>query len=276
MLREVQKVYRLQGVDINDKHIEVIVRQMLKKIKIEVGGDTEYLPGTLVDVLDYNDVNEKMLAEGKAPAQGTQVMLGSMMGGSARLITSDGIGTIYFGYMGEANLKQPEPSEPAEPVTHTFTAINAMTTPTDIGYYMTLVDEAGNQLGIHVADTSVVANGVIPMQGIYPLAASADDEALVAFTQMIGFPAGSYINIADSYYLSAGKEYKFAAADLANFPNDISGIAFIVSPSEGMCFMADMYQTGAPIFKFADGSGQVVVVCQNIPFNFGSGIGGLM
>ena len=208
---------------------------------------------------------------------GTQVLLGSAMGGgSARLTTSDGIGTIYFGYVGEANMKQPEPSEPAEPVTHTFTAINAMTTPTDIGYYMTLVDEAGNQLGIHVADASVVANGVIPMQGIYPLAASADDEALVAFTQMVGFPAGSYINIADSYYFSAGKEYKFAAADLANFSNDISGIAYIVSPSEGMCFMADMYQTGAPIFKFADGSGQVVVVCQNIPFNFGSGIGGLM
>ena len=76
MIREVQKVYRLQGVDINDKHIEVIVRQMLKKIKIEVGGDTEYLPGTLVDVLDYNDANEKMLEEGKEPAQGTQVMLG--------------------------------------------------------------------------------------------------------------------------------------------------------------------------------------------------------
>ena len=76
MIREVQKVYRLQGVDINDKHIEVIVRQMLKKIKIEQSGDTEYLPGTLVDVLDYNEINEKLTAEGKEPAQGTQVMLG--------------------------------------------------------------------------------------------------------------------------------------------------------------------------------------------------------
>lgn len=76
MIREVQKVYRLQGVDINDKHIEVIVRQMLKKIKIETSGDTEYLPGTLVDVLDYNEINAKLEEEGKEPASGTQVMLG--------------------------------------------------------------------------------------------------------------------------------------------------------------------------------------------------------
>ena len=76
MIREVQKVYRNQGVDINDKHVEVIVRQMLKKIKIEHSGDTEYLPGTLVDVLDYNEKNEQLEAEGKEPAKGTQVMLG--------------------------------------------------------------------------------------------------------------------------------------------------------------------------------------------------------
>ncbi|MCM1500715.1 MAG: DNA-directed RNA polymerase subunit beta', partial [Clostridium sp.] len=76
MIREVQKVYRLQGVDINDKHIEVIVRQMLKKIKIEKSGDTEYLPGTLVDVLDYNEINSKLASEGKECAEGTQVMLG--------------------------------------------------------------------------------------------------------------------------------------------------------------------------------------------------------
>ena len=76
MIREVQKVYRLQGVDINDKHIEVIVRQMLKKIKIETSGDSEYLPGTLVDVLDYVEENERLEAEGKEPASGTQVMLG--------------------------------------------------------------------------------------------------------------------------------------------------------------------------------------------------------
>ncbi len=76
MLREVQRVYRLQGVDISDKHIEVIVRQMLKKVRIENNGDTDYLPGTLVDVLEYEDVNEKLFAEGKEPAEGKQVMLG--------------------------------------------------------------------------------------------------------------------------------------------------------------------------------------------------------
>jgi DNA-directed RNA polymerase subunit beta' len=76
MLREVQRVYRLQGVEINDKHIEVIVRQMLKKIRIEDNGDTEFLPGAMVDILDYEDMNEKMLAEGKQPAEGKRVMLG--------------------------------------------------------------------------------------------------------------------------------------------------------------------------------------------------------
>ena len=76
MLREVQRVYRLQGVEISDKHIEVIVRQMLKKVRIEENGDTEFLPGTLVNVLDYEEVNEKMVEEGKEPAQGQQVMLG--------------------------------------------------------------------------------------------------------------------------------------------------------------------------------------------------------
>ncbi len=76
MIREVQKVYRLQGVDINDKHIEVIVRQMLKKVRIEESGDTEYLPGTFVDVLDYAEINEMLEEEGKKPAVGTQIMLG--------------------------------------------------------------------------------------------------------------------------------------------------------------------------------------------------------
>ena len=76
MLREVQRVYRLQGVDINDKHIEIIVRQMLKKIRIEDNGDSFYLPGTLVDVLDFEDTNEQLIAEGKQPAEGSQVMLG--------------------------------------------------------------------------------------------------------------------------------------------------------------------------------------------------------
>ncbi len=76
MLREVQRVYRLQGVEISDKHIEVLVRQMLKKIRIEDNGDTEFLPGTLVDVLDFEEVNEQLEKEGKTLAEGKQVMLG--------------------------------------------------------------------------------------------------------------------------------------------------------------------------------------------------------
>ena len=76
MLQEVQRVYRLQGVEINDKHIEVIVRQMLKKVRIENNGDSEFLPGTLVDILDFDDVNEKLEEEGKEPAEGKQVLLG--------------------------------------------------------------------------------------------------------------------------------------------------------------------------------------------------------
>ena len=76
MLREVQRVYRLQGVEINDKHIEVIVRQMLKKIRIEESGDSDVLPGVSMDVLDFNEMNEALIAEGKRPAEGKQVMLG--------------------------------------------------------------------------------------------------------------------------------------------------------------------------------------------------------
>ena len=76
MLREVQRVYRLQGVEINDKHIEVIVRQMLKKIKIENPGDSEYLSGVTVDVLDFNEINEKLAEQKLEPAEGTQIMLG--------------------------------------------------------------------------------------------------------------------------------------------------------------------------------------------------------
>ena len=76
MLREVQRVYRLQGVEINDKHIEVIVRQMLKKVRIEENNDADVLPGNSMDVLEYNDMNEKLVAEGKTPAEGKQVMLG--------------------------------------------------------------------------------------------------------------------------------------------------------------------------------------------------------
>ncbi|SNU07870.1 DNA-directed RNA polymerase subunit beta' [Lachnospiraceae bacterium] len=76
MLREVQKVYRSQGVEINDKHIEIIVRQMLKKTRIEDAGDSEYLPGTLVDVLDIEEVNEINEAEGLRPVVANRILLG--------------------------------------------------------------------------------------------------------------------------------------------------------------------------------------------------------
>ncbi|MBO6163868.1 MAG: DNA-directed RNA polymerase subunit beta', partial [Lachnospiraceae bacterium] len=76
MIREVQRVYRLQGVEIDDKHIEVIVRQMLKKVRVEEGGDSDVLPGTSMDVLDFEEMNEALEAEGKAPAEGKQIMLG--------------------------------------------------------------------------------------------------------------------------------------------------------------------------------------------------------
>ena len=76
MMREVQRVYRLQGVDINDKHIEIIVRQMLKKMRIDEPGDSDYLPGALVDNLDLETVNKKLAAEGKELATAEQTLLG--------------------------------------------------------------------------------------------------------------------------------------------------------------------------------------------------------
>ncbi|MBQ6660707.1 MAG: DNA-directed RNA polymerase subunit beta' [Lachnospiraceae bacterium] len=76
MLREVQVVYRKQGVEINDKHIEIILHQMLKKIQIEESGDTGLLPGTSVDVQDFEEINERMIAEGKTPAEGRRTILG--------------------------------------------------------------------------------------------------------------------------------------------------------------------------------------------------------
>ena len=76
LIQEVQKVYRSQGVDINDKHIEVIARQMLKKIKIEDGGDTDLLPGILVDINKYEETNEIAESEGKRPATGNRALLG--------------------------------------------------------------------------------------------------------------------------------------------------------------------------------------------------------
>ncbi len=76
LLREVQRVYRLQGVEINDKHIEVIVRQMLKKVRVEENGDSDFLPGSMVDSLEFEDENERLEREGKTPAQGERTILG--------------------------------------------------------------------------------------------------------------------------------------------------------------------------------------------------------
>ena len=89
MLQEVQRVYRLQGVEINDKHIEVIVRQMLKKVRIENNGDSEFLPGTLVDILDFEDKNEQLERDGLELAEGKQVLLGIT---KAALATNQGQG----------------------------------------------------------------------------------------------------------------------------------------------------------------------------------------
>ena len=76
MLQEVQRVYRLQGVEINDKHIEVIVRQMLRKVRVENSGDSGLLPGMMADLLEFEDINKKLVAEGKEPAEGKQALLG--------------------------------------------------------------------------------------------------------------------------------------------------------------------------------------------------------
>ena len=76
LLQEVLRVYRLQGVDINDKHIEVIIRQMLRKVKVENPGDTELLPGELIDVFEFENFNNEVILSGKAPAEGKRVLLG--------------------------------------------------------------------------------------------------------------------------------------------------------------------------------------------------------
>ena len=76
LLSEVQKVYRLQGVDINDKHLEVVVRQMTRKVKVSESGDTELLPGTMIDMFDFDEANEKVEAFGGEKAKGEKVLLG--------------------------------------------------------------------------------------------------------------------------------------------------------------------------------------------------------
>ncbi len=93
LLREVQRVYRLQGVDIADKHIEVIVRQMLKKKRIETSGDTEFLPGTLVDALELEEINEQLIAEEKQPAEAKDIILGIT---KAALATSSFLSAASF------------------------------------------------------------------------------------------------------------------------------------------------------------------------------------
>ena len=76
MNQDAQRVYRLQRVDINDKHIAALGRHMLKKVPIEENGDSEFLPGTMVDALEFEDRNKELVAEGKEPATGEQIMLG--------------------------------------------------------------------------------------------------------------------------------------------------------------------------------------------------------
>ena len=93
ILREVQYAYRLQGVELNDKHIEVIVRQMLKKVRIEESGDSDFLPGTMVDALELEDVNEALIAEGKQPAEITREILGIT---KASLATSSFLSAASF------------------------------------------------------------------------------------------------------------------------------------------------------------------------------------
>ncbi|MGG7060395.1 DNA-directed RNA polymerase subunit beta', partial [Clostridium tertium] len=76
IVKEVQRVYRMQGVDVNDKHIEVIVRQMLSKVKVEDPGDTDLLPGGYEDVLTFNKCNEEAIAQGLRPAVAKRTLLG--------------------------------------------------------------------------------------------------------------------------------------------------------------------------------------------------------
>ena len=93
MIQEVQRVYRLQGVEISDKHIEVIVRQMLKRVKIEENGDTDFLPGSLVDWLTFENTNAELEKEGKEPAKGSRVLLGIT---KASLATDSFLSAVSF------------------------------------------------------------------------------------------------------------------------------------------------------------------------------------
>ena len=76
LVKEVQSVYRMQGVEINDKHVEIIVRQMMRKVKVEDGGDTELLPGELVDIFKFEEANTDILEKGGRPATAKRTLLG--------------------------------------------------------------------------------------------------------------------------------------------------------------------------------------------------------
>lgn len=93
LLQEVLRVYRLQGVDINDKHIEIIIRQMLCKVKVENPGDTQLLPGELIDVFEFEDLNQKAIQEGKKPAEAKRVLLGIT---KASLATDSFLSAVSF------------------------------------------------------------------------------------------------------------------------------------------------------------------------------------
>ena len=96
VLKEVQRVYRLQGVDINDKHIEVIVRQMLKRVKVENNGDTDMLPGSLVDWLDFEDKNKAAIENGGEPAEGSRTLMGITKASLATDSFLSALGTSSF------------------------------------------------------------------------------------------------------------------------------------------------------------------------------------
>ena len=76
VISEIQKAYRNQGVDINDKHVEVIARQMLRKVRVDDGGDTDMFPGSLVDMYEFEDKNKEAVEQGKRPATGKRALLG--------------------------------------------------------------------------------------------------------------------------------------------------------------------------------------------------------
>ena len=76
IVKEVQRTYRMSGVDINDKHVEIIIRQMLSRVRIDDAGDSTFIPGTLVSLYEFREQNKELQAEGKIPATGERALLG--------------------------------------------------------------------------------------------------------------------------------------------------------------------------------------------------------